>query len=128
MSPPYLSLLLLIGIVVARCLVSTFNIPSSIPISGSNALQHPMEVQGSTSLIYYIHQSQLIDETSVTPILYAYIESILNSKSKGRLTLLISSSLGQIEQMQRQVMAMLNDIINVCNAKVNIEDVLEVWI
>ena len=122
----YLTLLLLASISIARCSTSTFNIPPSIPISGSNALQHPTEIIGTTSLIYYIHHSQLIDDSSITPILYAFIESASASKSKFQLTLLVSSGPGQLEQMQAHIMRLLTEIVHACRPHAKLEDILEV--
>ena len=126
MVPSYLTLLLLASIALSRCSISTFNIPPSIPISGTNALQHPTEIIGTTSLIYYIHHSQLIDDSSITPILYAFIESAFTSKAKCQLTLLVSAGPGQLEQMQMRIMKLLTDIVQIRKPYAKLEDILEV--
>jgi hypothetical protein len=110
----------------------TYNIPSTFPItelhSQSISLNRIIELPTDiSSLVCYIHQSQLVDDSATLPILYKYIETLVTTNRYGKLTILLSAQDEQIaKNLRKFVTDTVHKIVAQCGGGRSLDSIVDV--
>lgn len=126
----------LLGWLVVRslCRVSVYNIPASSPLGaldGRRVVAGPGEaLEGSRDpLVGFVSAAQIVDDSALSAVLYAYIEGCLRSGGRGRLVLLLSAGrLLGLEALGAVLQDKIADIVASCtgNTQRIVDSVVEV--